>query len=339
MTMTLIRPEVEQGIYIDFEGTQKDPPVMLGIYWVTPDAEENLEQLVFNPTLNSAALSKSLKSRQGACVVVDSLEAAFERVLELSEGLGVPIIEWSFREEQVLDASGLSEEMISRVRSRIKNGLPVARRWARRTKQRDALKPDRRGKRYTLLNFAKLTGYEIPPLYGPGNSASRVREVMRQIECRGDDSGITGVAKRKWHSFLKHNEHDLRATRHVMLQVVPSLPAPGPTRRRKRIREFPYETSLHPDDACPDCGCVLSRYVYGMVRSLPEGQISGGCIIWEGKPDYRCDYCWEDFKAVTDSPPRRITRRERCVQMVSERGWNRRSVATNQPPFTCCDTA
>ena len=221
MATTPSRAAVEQGIYIDFEGTQTDPPVMLGIFWVTPDGEEHLEQLIFNPILDSAALAKGKESGDGACIVVGSLEAAFTRALELSEELGVPIVEWSFREEQVLDASMLSEMMIRRIKSRILNGLPVARRWARRTQERSALKPDKRGKRYTLSNFAKLTGYDVPSLYGAGNSASRVREVLRQIELRGDYGQITGVAKRKWVAFLKHNEHDLKATRHVILHVVP----------------------------------------------------------------------------------------------------------------------
>jgi hypothetical protein len=225
MATTPSRAAVKQGIYIDFEGTQTDPPVMLGIFWVTPDGEEHFEQLIFNPILDSAAQAKGKESGDGACIVVGSLEAAFTRALELSEELGVPIVEWSFREEQVLDASRLSETMIRRIKSRILNGLPVARRWARRTQERSALKPDRRGKRYTLSNFAKLTGYDVPSLYGAGNSASRVREVLRQIERRGDYRLITGVAKRKWHSFLKHNEHDLRATRHVMLHIV--RPAQG----------------------------------------------------------------------------------------------------------------
>ena len=107
MAITLTRPEVEQAIYIDFEGTQKDPPVMLGVFWVTRDSEEHFEQLVFDSTLESAAVAKSLESRRGYAVKVASLEVALTRVLALSEGLGVPIIEWSSREEQVLHATGL----------------------------------------------------------------------------------------------------------------------------------------------------------------------------------------------------------------------------------------
>ena len=41
---TLNRPEVQQGIYIDFEGTQKDPPVMLGVHWVTRDGQVLFEE-------------------------------------------------------------------------------------------------------------------------------------------------------------------------------------------------------------------------------------------------------------------------------------------------------
>jgi hypothetical protein len=326
----LNRSEVEQGIYIDFEGTQKDPPVMLGVHWVTRDGQEHMEQLVFDPRLESASSAKALDTSHGACVFMDSIEDAFKRVVELSEGIGAPILAWSIREEEVLASCDISQAVRMRVEARIVNALPIARRWVRREYGAKKLVPDKRGKRYTLPNFAKLTGYETPALYGSGNSAARVREVLRQIEFRGDFNSITGVAKRKWHSFLKHNEHDLCATRHVMLQVVPPAPDPESRRRGRRTREFMYETDPAPEMSCPDCGGVLSQYVYGMTRGLPSGQISGGCIIWKGKPDYRCDYCWEDFVTVRDSRPRRITRRDRCVQMVTEWGWNRKSVATNQ---------
>ena len=329
MANTLSRPEVEQGIYIDFEGTQKDPPVMLGIFWVTRDGKENLEQLVFDSTLSSAAAAKSLESGRGYAVQVASLEVAFSRVLELSEGLGVPIVEWSIREENVLKASGLSDELKQRVKARIKNALPVARRWAKKNHHPKSWKSDRRGNKFTLGNFARLAGYEIPALYVSGNSASRVREVLRQIDRRGDYGKITGVAKRKWSSFLKHNEHDLRATRHVMNHIVPELRVA--TRKPvRRVRDSQYTTRPFPEDSCPDCGGVLSSYVYGLTRNLPSGQISGGCQIWPGMPSYRCDYCWEDFVAVRDKRPRRVTRRDRCMMMVKDWGWAPNSVASNQ---------
>jgi hypothetical protein len=329
MAISLTRPEVEQAIYIDFEGTQKDAPVMLGILWVTPDGEEHLEQLVFDSTLESASDAKSLKSGDGYAVQVKSLEAALIRVLELSEGLGVPVIEWSIREEQVLDASGLPDDVKQRMKSRIKNGLPVARRWAKKHHNPKKWKTDRRGKHFTLGNFADVTGYEVPTLYGSGNSASRVREVLRQIEKYGDYGSITGVAKRKWSSFLKHNEHDLRATRHVMNHVIPEL-SYEIRRPRRRQSDFPYATRPFPEDSCPDCGGVLSRYVYGFTRGLPAGQISGGCQIWPGMPNYRCDYCWEDYIAVRNKRPRRVTRRDRCMMMVKDWGWAPKSVAANQ---------
>jgi hypothetical protein len=327
---TLNRPEIVQGIYIDFEGTQKDPPVMLGVHWVTRDGQEHMEQLVFDPRLESASTAKALETSQGMCVFMNSIEDVFKRVVDLSEGIGVPILAWSIREEEVLASCDISQAVRRRVEARIVNALPIARRWVRREYGAKKLVADKRGKRYTLPNFAKLTGYKIPALYGSGNSAARVREVLRQIELRGDFDSITGVAKRKWSAFLKHNEHDLRATRHVMMHVVPPPSNPAPERTSRRARKFPYETSPFPEDSCPDCGGVLSRYVYGMTRGLPNGQIVGGCIIWKGKPDYRCDFCWEDFVAVRDSCPRRITRRDRCVQMVTDWGWNRKSVAANQ---------
>ena len=349
MAITLTRPEVEQAIYIDFEGTQKDPPVMLGVFWVTRDNEEHFEQLVFDSTLESAAVAKSLESRRGYAVKVASLEVALTRVLALSEGLGVPIIEWSIREEQVLHATGLPGDVKQRMQDRIKNGLPVARRWAKKNHNPKEWKADRRGTRFTLGNFADVTGYEIPALYGSGNSASRVREVLRQIEKRGDYGSITGVAKRKWNSFLKHNEHDLRATRHIMNHVVPEprVETRKPERRardrhescvleprvetrkpERRARDSQYATRPFPEDSCPDCGGVLSVSVGVFTGGEPPANL--GCDISPAMPGYRCVYCWEDFVAVNGKRPRRFTRRDRCMMMVKDWGWAPNSVATNQ---------
>ena len=327
MAITLTRPEVEQAIYIDFEGTQKDPPVMLGVFWVTRDNEEHFEQLVFDSTLESAAVAKSLESRRGYAVKVASLEVALTRVLALSEGLGVPIIEWSSREEQVLHATGLPGDVKQRMQDRIKNGLPVARRWAKKNHNPKEWKADRRGTRFTLGNFADVTGYEIPALYGSGNSASRVREVLRQIEKRGDYGSITGVAKRKWNSFLKHNEHDLRATRHIMNHVVPE-PRVETREPERRARDSQYATRPFPEDSCPDCGGVLSVSVGVFTGGEPPANL--GCDISPAMPGYRCVYCWEDFVAVNGKWPRRFTRRDRCMMMVKDWGWAPNSVATNQ---------
>lgn len=227
MSNSFTQRDVEQGIYVDFEGTQNDPPVMLGTLWTTPDGSDHCEQLVFEDLLHSACDAKSFSKDLGSCIQVESLEVAFLRVLDLSSSLGVPVFAWSYRESEVLESSNLNATEKTELRKRLKNALPPSRRWVRKTYGPTILPVDNRGKRYTLDNFSKLTGFQIPRLYGPGNSASRVREVMSQIELRGDYSNITPVAKRKWSSFLEHNKYDLRATKHILKHVT-QIGAPNP---------------------------------------------------------------------------------------------------------------
>ncbi len=48
---------------------------------------------------------------------------------------------------------------------------------------------------------------------------------------------------------------------------------------------------------CPICGTELQEYIYGETTfGLPDGKISGGCIIRRDNPSYRCPKCGIDFK-------------------------------------------
>lgn len=228
------RREIDHGIYIDFEGTQKEPPAMLGAYWVTPDGQEHLVQLVFDARLKSAVIAKNTQQSEALCMAVDSLEHAFEIVLNHSERLNVPLIAWSCREQDVLDSSALPDSLKVRLRERMKNALPFCRTWVRKNYGSNYLPKDKRGNRNTLTNFASLTEFNIPKIFGSGNSASRLREVIRQISKRGSYEKITPVAKAKWSKFLKHNEYDLKATRHVLEHIF----------RSKQTRGYHYFKSV-----------------------------------------------------------------------------------------------
>ena len=126
---------------------------------------------------------------------------------------------------------------------------------------------------------------------------------------------------------LKHNEHDLRATRHIMNHVVPE-PRVETREPERRARDSQYATRPFPEDSCPDCGGVLSVSVGVFTGGLPPA--NEGCDISPAMPGYWCVYCWEDFVAVNGKRPRRFTRRDRCMMMVKDWGWAPNSVATNQ---------
>jgi len=330
MQSTLSRGDVLRGVYIDFEDLSNDPPAMLGLYWVTSDEIEHLETLIFDKGLPPATSANELELVEGTYVWLNSIDDAFERVFEISEQLDVPIIVLSKRERHVLEPCDISDLLRRKLGKRIVNALPVAVEWIIRDHERDALVPDARGNRFTPSNFAKLTGFESSDPEATADHSDGLRQVISEIEMRGDYARISRKAKGYWQHFLKHKETVLRVNRHMMIHIVPQTFDVEARRPRRQINDLPYATKPFPEDCCPDCGGLLSRYVYGLTQGLPPGQISGGCQIWPSSPKYRCDYCWEDFVAVKNQWPRRITRRDRCLMMVKEWRWSKKSVASNQ---------
>ena len=329
MKSTLTRVEVDQGIYIDFE-PKNDPSVTLGIFWVTPDGREHFEQVVFDPGLRPQPPDHVLEATRYPSVQVSSIEEAFVRVIELSEDLGIPIIVWSKKEEDVLKSCDISEELSKRTEARIANALPIARRWVRKTRGREALVRDERGNRYTLFNIAKLTGYSVAELWKSEEGAKELRDVLHQIEIHGDYVSSPSRARQYWRVFLLNRDIVLRVTRDVMMHIIsePAL-AEIPALGRKATGSQ-YATRPFPEGSCPDCGGVLSRYVYGLTRGLPPSQISGGCEILPGSPSYRCDYCWEDFIAVRGKRPHRVTKRDRCLELMKIYNTDPKIVARNE---------
>jgi hypothetical protein len=330
MQSTLSRGDVLRGVYVDFEDLSDNPPAMLSLYWVTPDEIEHLETLIFDKNLPPASSANELELVEGTYVWLNAIEDAFERVLEISVELDVPIIVLSKRERHVLEPCDISDLLRSRLGKRIVNALPVTVEWIIRNHERSALVPDARGNRFTPSNFAKLTGFESSDPEVLADHSDGLRHVISEIEMRSEYVGISRKAKGYWQHFLKHKETVLRVNRHMMIHVVPQTFDVEARRPRRQINDLPYATKPFPEDCCPDCGGLLSRYVYGFTRDLPPGQISGGCELWPGRPSYRCDYCWEDFVAVKNQWPRRVTRRDRCLMMVKEWRWSKKSVASNQ---------
>ncbi|MBM3960248.1 MAG: hypothetical protein FJ314_10910 [SAR202 cluster bacterium] len=223
MHRLLSTTEARSALYIDFEGTATEPPSLLGLLWVDDEGVAHVQRLVFDPALYRAAEATGR-------LVLPSLEAAWMRVLAHSVTEKRHIVAWSIREAEVLRESALPQPKKDAIESRMVNALPIARRWRRAFHPEVQLVPGPRGKADTLHNYASLTGYHIPALYGPGKTAARIRYVRDQLKRHGTFAAITPVAKRKWRILLRHNELDLKATRHVMIQVASEMQAARPMR-------------------------------------------------------------------------------------------------------------
>lgn len=210
--------EAARAMYLDFEGVMDAEPVLLGAYWVDDQDAEQFVQYVFDSVLESAAAAKSF-ANGGTCAYVESLEEALRKLCIIAEREDRLFVEWSIREEEAVRDANVTRPVSACFSARVRNALPMARRWKTRFHPEVKFSAGRRGRTHTLTNFMRFTGMPAPSYLAP--AASRIRDVRRQILKRGSYEAITPVAKAKWTKLLSHNEWDCRGTRHVLLRTIP----------------------------------------------------------------------------------------------------------------------
>ena len=73
--------------------------------------------------------------------------------------------------------------------------------------------------KHPLASYMEATGYQVPAIHGPGNTAQRILYVRNQVLRKGCFSEISASAKTKWSNVLSHNYHDCVGLRHVMVSL------------------------------------------------------------------------------------------------------------------------
>lgn len=210
--------EVDPSIYVDLEGTQYDPPSLLGVLYPRGLEQDGAAfiQYVFEETLFPAANFRLSGTGDGSWCQTASAAWTFAHVLQLASGYDRHIVAWSQHELNVAREC-LDPTDFERFRARYINAIPFARKWRR--KVHPGLVPPkslRRGRNQLDWNI-KLVGMSLPTAFGPGNTASRIRDVRGQLFKRaGDFNALTPVAKAKWTKLLKHNYFDCLGTREVL---------------------------------------------------------------------------------------------------------------------------
>jgi hypothetical protein len=188
--------EAVRAIYVDFEGCKFEAPSLLG-YLV----DGRLEQVVLDRRLTAAASFRGLMVLPGA-QVMSSLVSRCERE-------GRVIVGFTQHEPEVaLEYFGAD------LRPHYRNAHRFAKRFFRR------LPAGERPVGWSLEEMLVQIGCKRPRAFGPGNSASRLRDVREMLAKRQSYQRLTPVAKAKWTKFLARNAGDVKGTellvRHVL---------------------------------------------------------------------------------------------------------------------------
>jgi hypothetical protein len=205
--------EAKRAVFIDFEGTRKDAPSLLGVYVA---GRKSFSQTVFEQALYPAVSYKSPKItwRVKAADPVEAL-AKLRRTVESRR---LRVFAWSPLEQRlILKLSEGFPELREFWKGRVENAIPYAKAWQRQAHP-DKKLPKKKGRgRNTLDNYRKLVGFEQHSMYGARLVGKRIRGARAGLAAWGRLK--TGTQKGYWTNLLIHNRDDCQGMASVMAVV------------------------------------------------------------------------------------------------------------------------
>jgi hypothetical protein len=219
MPRNITKGQAAVAIYIDFEGTMNDPPSLLGIL-IRGSRGDSFRQVALDYSFQGLP---ALPEANDGALAHSTVEETIEALLGLAEESNLMFVAWSTRELQVVKESDLSADLKRRFENRHINAITIAKRWRSRFYPKVTFESSGRIRRNALHNYMQLIDYDIPRAYGPGNAASRIKDVKGQMERRETFDQMTPVAKGKWTKLLRHNQHDCSGMRAVIERCADDL--------------------------------------------------------------------------------------------------------------------
>lgn len=242
---TITPDEADNAIYIDFEGRQGEPPVLLGSLYAEGQKRPDQDRLI----LRHDILDDSLRSLHEEVPVtpitfaeyrteVRSLRATYADLIGRAHKQDRLIVAWSRHELTAsLSDPSISDHVRDELLERFRDGKETAKRWLRATQPDMRFEPDERKRRNTLARYLELTGYEVPNDFVGGSVGSGIKQVRQGLQ-RGDGTwdDLTVGQRRAWWRILGHNLHDCLGLRHVVRIAAYGMESISPGRCPQRTR-------------------------------------------------------------------------------------------------------
>jgi hypothetical protein len=212
---SLTAAEAKRAAFIDFEGTRKDSPSLLGVYIA---GRKSFSQTVMEKALYPAALYKSPKITWP--VKAASPVEALDKLRRAVESKGLRVFAWSKLEQRIIiKLLAGSPELREFWKGRVEDAIPYAKAWKRRAHP-DAKLSRKKGRGpNTLENYEKLIEYKRHTIHGWGLTGKRVRGVRAALAKRGSMKKLTRTQKGYWTNLLIHNKDDCRGMAEVIAVV------------------------------------------------------------------------------------------------------------------------
>jgi hypothetical protein len=193
--------DVQEAIFIDYEGNIDKPPTLLG-WRLLGQTHAAIVEADF------AVCSNRFRAKD---VVFQDHATLALSLIEQAEREGRKIVSWSEHDFKVM-AAVLSEADQARLQTVYRNAIRTARPWHYLTQCQGA-------KDASLAYFSELLGFEIPVRYGLGLVGQGLRLIRQQLgEGRGY-AELTQKARASWVAVVKHNRLDLTAMEFVLRSI------------------------------------------------------------------------------------------------------------------------
>lgn len=204
----LTEAEALRALYIDFEGEEDKPPILLGVHRRGQGAK---------PFVHQNVLDDAFVAFGEPCM---TLREAVTIVVRRAERRGCRIVAWSEYELRVVQKMvGGDPELVSQFEARFANARAVAERWRNKLYGRD--KPEH-GR---LADYLALIAYPLPRHAAGGDVGRTIRALRPRLE-RG--LAPTAAQRKRWQRLLEHNRFDCAGMRRVCLRATRELGAAGP---------------------------------------------------------------------------------------------------------------
>jgi hypothetical protein len=188
--------EARTAFYVDFEGGQDAPPVLMGIL------RKHTQQYVVEPAFRPLGPAY-LELRQAVASVVTRAEKQARR-----------IVSWSEHDLEIVHSLTKEPDLIRRFEARYANGRALAARWATLA---PGVELPAAG---DLELYLQLIGFDVPESAGPGTVGATVGSLRQSLDAGRQPSQQQA---QRWADLLEHNHYDCLGTRAVCIRAAGEL--------------------------------------------------------------------------------------------------------------------
>lgn len=220
--------EAKRAIYIDFEGTMKDPASFLGVLVVGDSGATEFDQPVFDEDLWPVVRHHKPKKTAGYAPREADFFETFVALRERAESESRKVFAYSEHEVNEISERILLKREVQWWQENLLNARPYAKAWKKGHHPDQEFKKAKNkpmSGKYTLDQFFKLIRYEVDKSLGAGNSAQRIKYVRNMLNKHSGNYGaLSSTAKGKWTKACLHNWHDCEGLRKLMIKVAENAP-------------------------------------------------------------------------------------------------------------------